>query len=77
MFFAGGMITLLFLGITTVGAWIYNKEFRSSKKTGDDHSCNSIHIKCDDNIEVTTIASGNLGGKGHHPRKLEMMECPH
>ncbi|KAL3788415.1 hypothetical protein ACHAW5_001027 [Stephanodiscus triporus] len=68
MFFAGVMITLLFLGIATVGAWVYNKEFRSSKKTGDDDSCNSIHFKCDDNVEVATTASGILGGKGHHPQ---------
>jgi hypothetical protein len=68
MFFAGVMITLLVLGIATVGAWVYNKEFRSSKKTGDDDSCNSIHFKCDDNVEAATTASGILGGKGHHPQ---------
>ena len=66
MFFAGVMITFLFLGIATVGAFVYNKEFRTSKKTGDDDSCNSIHFKCDDNIEVAT--TGILGGKGHHPQ---------
>lgn len=72
MFFAGVMITLLLLGIATVGAWVYNKEFPSSKKTGDDDSCNSVHFKgdvnLDDVLEVATSASGILGGKGHHPK---------
>mmetsp|Transcript_11706 Transcript_11706/g.21646 ORF Transcript_11706/g.21646 Transcript_11706/m.21646 type:complete len:368 (-) Transcript_11706:54-1157(-) len=70
MFFAGVMITLLFVSIASVVFWLFKKEsghWPFTKNSADDGSCNSVHYEGDIDLEVTTTASGVLGLKGHHP----------
>ena len=91
MFYAGAMITLVFVSIIGVGYYVYKKEFASEKDAsssvsdgGDndkshDNNNNSVHYSGDLDLEVATTAAspGVLGLKGHHPQAAILDENAH
>ena len=92
MFYAGAMITLVFVSIIGVGYYVYKKEFASEKdasssvsdggdndKSHDNNNNNSVHYSGDLDLEVATTAAspGVLGLKGHHPQAATFDENVH
>eukprot|EP00584_Thalassiosira_punctigera_P003915 CAMPEP_0172545226 /NCGR_PEP_ID=MMETSP1067-20121228/15192_1 /TAXON_ID=265564 ORGANISM="Thalassiosira punctigera, Strain Tpunct2005C2" /NCGR_SAMPLE_ID=MMETSP1067 /ASSEMBLY_ACC=CAM_ASM_000444 /LENGTH=362 /DNA_ID=CAMNT_0013331929 /DNA_START=199 /DNA_END=1287 /DNA_ORIENTATION=- len=76
MFFAGVMISLLFVSIISIVYWLFKKEkdgLPSKNNSGGDGSCNnSVHYEGNIDLEVATTATGVLGLRGHHPNNENM-----